>query len=561
MGVNRRGWRAPLLGIGLAFLVGACQGVIGDGGGKDGPAKPTDPVDVAVASLETSRFPRLSHLQWENTIRDLFGLNAHTGFSQSFTGDPLGGVFDNNETVLLVVPNLWADYQVAAEEVATMVVSDPALLATVEPANPPTDLAERATAYIQYFGQKAYRRPLIADEVASYQALFDAAQPLFEGDAFARGVRLTLAAFLQSPHFLYRVEASSEIGDDGLVHLDGWEVASKLSYMLWNTLPDDELFGAASAGTLTDPGNIMAHAERMLEDPRAHQMVNAFHAQLYQYDHYDDLAKDDTKYPDWPADFGDDLMTEAELFVDDVVFEGGGLRELLTSPFTYVNAELAQIYGIEGTFTDEFVRVELDAAERTGLLSRIGFLAANATSREQNTIHRGVFINSRILCYTLPSPPDNVPPLPPASDYDTNRDRIEGNTGAGTCGETCHLTLINPPGFAFENYDAVGAFSLTENGFDVDTASTFRLDGQEVSFDGPVEFSNVLAESADAHACYAKNWLQFGYGRAAQKGDDLTIEELTEASAVGNVQDLILALTQTKAFRTRAPLQEEEAGQ
>jgi hypothetical protein len=301
----------------------------------------------------------------------------------------------------------------------------------------------------------------------------------------------------------------------------------------------------------------MAQAARMLDDPRANAMVATFHAQLFQYGHYDDLYKDAAKFPSFPTDIGPDLKQEAELFIDDVVFAGGGLYELLTSPFTYVNADLAAIYGVEGSFDDNFVRVDLDPNERSGLLTRIGFLASNATPREQNTIHRGVFINHRILCTELPSPPDNVAGLPPADGFDTNRERVEAHTGPGTCGESCHHTLINPPGYAFENFDAVGAYQTLENGFTVNAASQLNLDGETVGFDGGVAFSQLVAGSAAANACYAKHWLQFGYGRLPQEGDALTLEELMATSQAGSVQDLILALTQTKAFRTRGVLQEE----
>ncbi len=542
--------------VGTAF-VGACTGTIGDGTGLgDGGKGPVDPITEAVQSLETTRFPRLSHRQWDNTVRDLFGLDL--GASVSFTGDPLGGVFDNNEDKLLVSPAHWQDYQTAAEEVAAMVAADPALVAFISPSSLPSDPTEAARAFVTTFGQRAYRRPLTNEEIDAYVALFAEAPTLLEGnDDYVLGVQLTLQAFLQSPHFLYRVESSSEVGEDGLVHLSGWEVASKLSYMLWNTMPDEELFAAAAAGALDTPAGIMEAAERMIAHERSRAMVATMHAQLFQFDHYHDLYKDAAYFPDFPADVGDDLEREAALFVEDVVFSGGGLYELLTSPVTYVNAELAAIYGLEGSFTDEFVRVELDPAERAGFLTRVGFLASNATPREQNTIHRGVFINHRIVCTELPDPPDNVAGLPPADGFPTNRERVESHTGVGTCGESCHQTWINPPGYALEHYDAVGAYQSTEKGEPVNALATWQLDGEAVVFDGAVELSQVLAESAQVHHCYAKHWLQYGYGRVPQEGDDATVDELAATSQAGSVESLIVALTQTLAFRTRAVVAEE----
>ena len=285
----------------------------------------------------------------------------------------------------------------------------------------PADLDGQAAAYIEHFGKRAYRRPLSSEEITSYQELFIEGTLLIEGtDAFLKGVQITLQAFLQSPHFLYRVQASNEVSDqDGLIHLGDYELASKLSYLLWNTMPDDELFAAADAGSLTDPANIMAQAQRMLKSSDANEMVAAFHSQLYAFDHYDDLYKDPLLYPSFPEDIGHALRQEARLFIDDIVFDGGGLGELLTSTETYVNADLAAIYGLQGNFGDTFEKVALDESERSGLLTRLGFLASNANAREQNTIHRGVFVNKRIVCAAVPDPPDNVMGLPPADNFAT----------------------------------------------------------------------------------------------------------------------------------------------
>jgi hypothetical protein len=285
-------------------------------------------------------------------------------------------------------------------------------------------------------------------------------------------------------------------------------------------------------------------------------MVASFHAQLYQYDHYDDLYKDPAIFPSFTPELGEDMKREAEMFIDEVVFDGGGLRELLTSPFTYVNDQLAPIYGLSGTFGPDFERVELEPSERAGFLTRLGFLASNATPKEQNTIHRGVFVNLRVLCNTLPSPPDNVAGLPPSDSFPTNRERVESHTGLGTCGASCHQTLINPPGYALENYDAVGAFQTIEKGVPVNAQADYTLDGEPVSFNGAIELSQMLADSEQVHKCYAKHWLEYSYGRQVQKGDDLTVNELAAGSQSGSVRDLILALAQTTAFRTRAPLQE-----
>jgi hypothetical protein len=542
-----------LLAAGLA-LGGGCVGNLGDPPDASSCTScPTKPGEPAVAPLDTSRFPRLSHLQWENTVQDLLQLAQPSGLSASFTGDPLGGIFDNNESSLLVAPGLWADYQTAAEQLSVLVTSDAAQLDKLIPAGAPADAAGRARAFIEAFGMRAYRRPLTPAEVTGYLALFAKGKDLVDGpDDFAKGARLTLQAFLQSPHFVYRVEASSAaLG--ATIPLSDFELATKLSYMLWNTMPDDALFAAAKAGKLATTEGVLAQATRLLDDDRARVMVASFHHQLFQYDHYDDLTKDPTLFPDFTPALGADMKREAEMFIEDVVFaQQGGIKEILTEPTTYVNSGLAAIYGLKGNFGSDFVKVSLDPKTRSGILTRIGFLASNATSHEQHSIHRGVFINRRVICAKLPDPPNNVPPLPPAAAYKTNRERVEKHTGKGTCGATCHGTLINPAGFAFEHYGAIGQYEDTENGNPVNSADTYNLDGKDVSYQDAVEFDDLIAESDQVHACYAKHWLQYAYGRADQAADGVAIADLAKESRKG-ARSLILALTQTQAFRSRIP--------
>lgn len=543
------------LALGAGLGLNACTGLIG--GEPDESCVGCTPETTAASEIQSSRYPRLSHLQWENTIRDLFYLPATSGLSSSFTGDTLGGVFDNNEAVLVVTPNLWADYQTAAEAVADLIADDPAALARILPPNLPTDPTESARAFIQHFGKRVYRRPLATEEVDRYLALFQQGPQLFPTtDPFVAGVKLDIRAFLQSPNFVYRVESSSLVATDQLIHLSGWEIGTKLSYLMWNTMPDDALFTAAESGKLDTPEGILDEARRMLADDRAKPMVSSFHEQLYQYDHYGDLNKDATLFPTFTVDIEDDLKREAELFIEDVVFGDRGLYALLTEPFTYVNDELAAIYGLTGSFGPDLVRVDLDPAQRAGFLTRLGFLASNATPREQHTIHRGVFINLRVLCNVVPSPPDVVPGLPPAENFNTNRERVEAHTGAGTCAAGCHQTLVNPPGYALEHYNAIGAYQDLEKGFPVNATADFSLDGQPVSFDGAIEMSALFAQSDQVHRCYAKHWLEYGFGRESQKADDLVIGQIAAQSKVGSVKDLILALTQSVAFRTRAQVKE-----
>ncbi|MFO7565301.1 MAG: DUF1592 domain-containing protein [Enhygromyxa sp.] len=518
------------------------------------------------AALETTRFPRLSHLQWENTVRDLFYLGDHTGYSGLFIGDPTGGgKFDNDTAKLDVTSVLWGDYQRAAEQVADLVVHDPNLLAAIVPADLPQDANDpsvQARAWIEWFGARAYRRPLSSAELEVHWALFEQGVDLYEDlGSFPAGVHLSIQAFLQSPYFLYRVERSEEPGEDGLIHLDGYEIASKLSYMLWNSMPDEQLFAAAAAGELDTAGGVLVEAARMIDDPRAHDMVRDFHAQLLDYDHYHDLFKDPEFYPDFdPAIMGSAMQRETELFVEAVVFEDqGGLAELLTAPFSFVNQDTAYAYGLGDGFGPEFERVALDPTQRGGILTQLGFLAANAYAVDPDSIHRGVSVVRNLLCTPLPPPPDNVPPLPPTMG-NTNRERVDAHTGAGTCGEGCHSTIINPVGFAFEHYDAIGQWRELDNGFAVDASGEFPFDGQLHTYADALEFGQVAAAARSVHACYVGHMLEYAYARQLSATEQAVVDELAGRSQAGSlsVRALLLELSQTQSFLTRQPT---EAGQ
>jgi hypothetical protein len=560
-----RGNHGPALALACvlpACYVGADREAdeAGDGTADEGnEAGDGDGDDEALA---TTRFPRLSHLQWENTVRDLFYLDDHTGFSSLFIGDPTSGKFDNTAANLDVTATLWSDYQRAAEQVAELVVNDASLLAAIVPAElpqDPNDPSVQARAWIEQFGARAYRRPLTTAELDAHYFLFEQGIDLYDNlDFFRAGVHLSIQAFLQSPHFLYRVESSEGVGEDGLIHLSGYEIASKLSYMLWNSMPDAQLFAAAAAGELDDTAGVLVEAARMVEDPRAREMVRDFHAQLLDYDHYHDLFKDPDVYPLFdPVIMGPAMQRETELFVEAVVFEDqGGLRDLLTAPFSFVNQDTAYAYGLGDGFGPEFERVTLDPNQRSGILTQLGFLAANAYAVDPDSIHRGVSVVRNLLCAPLPPPPDNVPPLPPTMG-NTNRERVDAHTGEGTCGEGCHSTIINPIGFAFEHYDAIGQWRELDNGFPVDASGSFPFDGELHNYADAVEFGQVAANARSVHACYVGYLLEYAYARDVAATEQVFVDELAGQSQTGSlsIRALLLELTQTESFMTRQPLE------
>ena len=409
--------------------------------------------------------------------------------------------------------------------------------------------AEDAEAWVGRFGERVFRRPLGEAEVGAYLGLFQEGPTLLaSGDDFADGVQLVVTAMLQSPHFLYRVEAST--GPGPRIPLDDWEIAAKLSYALWGTTPSEELLDLARAGELHTPAQVRSQARTMLADPRADAVLMDFHAQLLDLDDYGNIYKSDAR---WDEGLNADLREEMERFVEHVVVDDdGGLRALLTSRTTFVSADLAELYGVSG---EGWAEVELDAAERSGLLTRLGFLASEAGARHPSPIHRGVFLNRKVLCTSLPPPPDEVTGLPELEEGTTNRERVEAHTGAGTCGEGCHSSLINPLGYAFEGYDALGVLRSEDNGQPVDTRSSFHFEAGVEDFADAVELSALVAESQEAHRCYAANWLSFTLARAEHEDDAARIEALAEQSRAADlpVSELVVELVGSEDFLCRVP--------
>ena len=500
-------------------------------------------------------FPRLTHAQWENTVRDLLRLEAPPSLSGTFEPDTRISFFDNNSRALRVSSDLWTNYQSAAETLAESVTSDSAALGRILPANLPTDETERARAAVTYVGRRAYRRPLSTEEIDLHVLLFEEGAIHFpELDPFDAGVRVLIEALLQSPHFVYRIETG--VSQNGTtVELSDFEIASRLSYMIWNTMPDDALLDEAERGGLDTPDEIATQAARLLDDPRGQAMVERFHSQLLNWNLYGGMSKDPVEFPLSYSGIGDDMYEEARLFVEHVVLEeDGNLAELLTAPYTFANDGLASVYGFEGGFDASFSHASfdpIDQPQRGGLLTQLGFLASHGGLT--GSVHRGVFINHRILCTELPPPPDALPPIPADDGMTmTSRERIEMHPGPGTCGASCHGSFINPVGFAFESFDALGQYRIEENGLPIDSAAAFEfLDGL-AEFDGAAELNQAMSERIETHDCYTKHWVEYALGRDTAGSDLDLIQSLGDRSLEGlSIKELIVELVKSEVFRSR----------
>lgn len=498
------------------------------------------------------RLARLSHLEWENTVVDLLHLTEATHLSEHFVHDPTRGPFDNTAADLFVHPVLQQQYQAAAEELAERVLSDPGLRSAVLDPDPAAD----PEAWIRAFGERAHRRPLTDPQAAAYLALYREGPTIWaSGDAAADGARLVLTAILQSPWFLYRVESPGEPDEDGVVRVDAWDLASRVSYGLWNTLPDDRLRGLARTGALLDDAELDTVVGEMLGDPRAAEVLDDLHAQLFRIDGYDNISPDVAMYPSFSETTPDAFHDEAELFLRDVA-ASGTVRDLVTSRRTWVNTELAELYGVGPVPDDGAMHpVDLDPSRRAGVLTLPGRLALASDPTTDRPVQRGYYVLDKLLCVDLPPPPPGVNPTIPPDDTVTTRERVEATTGVGTCGEACHATFLNPLGFAYGHYGALGEWRDDERGMPIDASGSFRFDDGMQSWTDAVELAGILAERPQVHACYAHHLANYLFRRTPTPEDEVLIERVARDSLEGDapIRAMVSELMTAPELRTRAP--------
>jgi hypothetical protein len=421
--------------------------------------------------------------------------------------------------------------------------------------------ANCAVTLYEAFAERAFRHPLKEDERAwlaeSWAALPQAATLALRLEAMAELI-------LQAPQFLYLY---TEGTPDGAVNaLDAHERAQRLSYFLWDSLPDQQLLTAAKSGELGTPAGMRAQAERMLEDERAKPVLRVFLSNWLELEGatilpgLDDTPKDSELYAGFDEVMRASMRREIESFMDYVMFEqDGSLDALFSSTRAYVNGPLAELYGVSGPRSaDEWAWVDLDPSQRAGMLTRAGFLAVHANQTATSPIRRGVYMLKEVLCYELPSPPANVDNTPIeltesdlAGGVTTVRQATLKRTGNATCA-SCH-TMINELGFAFEHYDAIGRWQETEIGSGSVIDATATLSNAGAGLDGPLdgalELSARLAKSPEVARCATEKWFEVALRRSPVELDACSVETIRgKVGEAGSIRELLLAIAESDAF-------------
>ena len=498
--------------------------------------------------------PRLTSLQYRSSLHDLLSPAVPETPTEPDTNPYL---FDSIGATSTTLSELGAQQYEEAADAATLYVFGNALRRAAFVGCAPAQPGDACvTGFLERFGRRALRRPLTATELQRWTGV---ATSLSQPDAW-EGLRLAVAGLLQSPYFIYRVELGEpDVMKPGALRLNGYETASRLSFLLWNTTPDDEMLDAAGRGDFESPAGVASQAARLLEDPRATATVRQFFAQFLDLGRLDGVTRDPATYPLYSDGIVEAMRTEVELVVDDVVANRRDARSIFSTRRTFVNSQLAALYGVDAPGADEktFVAVDLDpAGPRRGILTLGAFLTMNAHETDTSPTARGKYIRERVLCQTVAPPPPNVDTTldkAPVGMFLTVRERMEEHRTNPACAG-CHA-FMDPPGFLFEHFDSLGAYRTTFPG-SVPIDSSGDLDGKSLA--DASGLTAMLENDERVGTCMVKQLYRYAHGRLDTQGEKVALEQLDArfAETGYDFKQLMIELVTHESFRAVAAPQE-----
>jgi len=543
--------------LGVALLLCGCSGKIGEinesGGGTNrgpgsigGPGGAVGPGALGCDSFDPGPSPlrRLTRWEYNHTVHDLLG--DDTAPATRFPPEAVQFGFDNNADGATLNPLVVEQYEDASMHLAEAAVTNLPALLKCDPVAKGEDAC--AQSFLTGFGLKAFRRPLEADELSKYQEFFRASRTTY---GFAPAIEMVVRAILQAPMFLYRVEFGSPAPDaTGAVPLTQYEIASRLSYLFWGSMPDDTLLTAASSGKLGSSEQISAQADRLLLDDKGSRAIQNF------YDQWARAASLPTidRGPKLTPEIAALLRTETTTFFDQIIRHGDSKwSTALTATFSYRNAELSTFYGVPGPTGTTFEKVDLDASRQTGFMTQAGVMTLNAHLAVPSPVLRGKFVREQLLCAPLPPPPNNVDTSLPAVDPNaTARQQLEQKTQTVQPCKGCH-GIMNPLGFAFEHFDDLGKWRDTDHGLPIDTTGELVNTDVDGAFKNQGDLMTKLASSEQVRQCVVTEWFRYAYGRDETAEDKCSTTQLQTlfTQSGGDIRKLLVGLAQTPAFTYR----------
>jgi hypothetical protein len=484
---------------------------------------------------------RLNRAEYNNTIRDLFG--ADLKLAADLPADDSGYGFDNIGDVLTLSPLLMERYFAAAD----LVDHTPEARKRVFICGHKKGQHQAACARtnLAAFARRAYRRPVTDAEVDRLVRFVHTAQR--HGDTLEQGVLVAVKAALVSPNFLFRIEhdqaATQKVSDV--------ELASRLSYFLWSSMPDDELLHLAEERRLGAPSVLDEQVRRMLRDPKSRALVENFGGQWLELRNLDAAVPDENKFPEFGGVLRSAMRQETELFFDAIVREDRSIFDFIDANFTFLNERLAKHYGIEGVTGRDFRRVTLDTEQRAGVLTHASVLTVTSYPARTSPVLRGKFLLENFLNAPPPPPPPGIPALaePEAGVHASLREQLEQHRANPACA-SCH-TRMDPLGFALENYDAIGRWRTHDGDFPIDASATLP-DGRRLS--GPVELRQVIKSQPQAfRECFASKLLTYALGRGLEDYDKPVVQSVTRGLQDGGdrFSQLVTDIVRSVPFQTR----------
>ena len=503
-------------------------------------------------SLQPLSIRRLTHSQYNNTIRDLLGDQSLA--ANRFPKEDFIHGFKNQLEGQSVSPLQAEAYGEAAERLARSSFrgGDSRSLIPVKPLSPSDQNAARS--FILQFGLKAFRRPLSDEETNKYLRMFLTVSN--QTREFNSGAQLVVEAMLQSPNFLFRVQRQKDQSNAQ------FEIASRLSYLIWDTMPDDAMLQAASRNEFSTVAQIEAQARRMLDDPRARLALDEFLAQWMRFDRVQDATRDRRKFREFNSEVAAAMTEETRQLFRHLVWNDKNFMEFFAADYTFISSSLAQIYGMPPP-SEEFSRVDYPPESgRSGVLGHGSFLVLTSKPSETSPTSRGLFVRNQFLAQEIAPPPPGVNSVLPEITEDspqTNRQRLAVHLNSEAC-SSCHR-LIDPIGYGFEQYDAIGGFHTkmtlrfgsrdkpSTKELDVDTAA-FVQGIPNSEFSRPKDLGKLLAESETCQRCIVKQFFRYALGREESAADqpilDTAFAKFRDSGF--RFRELVMAVVTSKLF-------------